>query len=324
MGNLREQVPDQRSNRLAGGTYIYFAGTEIGAEEIKLGRSDEPIQRIKQHASPNGRDEPLRLLAVVRGSRSDEAHLKRYFAQDASRPRSQEWIRAGASDELRGYLRWLMSRPYVATREDSEVIAALPVVPADEWLPNGARSKHFAQLELATSDDRWADMATSVVMEGDFYTRPDIVEPARRTMGGINLNPASCPDANGVVQATDFFGIKENGLLRDWYGRVWLNPPFGKWNEGWAPKVVHEWERGHIDQMCLLASTRAITGQGFLPIKETADALWIGHGRIPFWGPKATSSPDEGHVVFYFGERRAAFRAEFEGSGLGTVYERNG
>ena len=307
---------------LAGDTYIYFAGTEIGAEEIKLGRGDDPIQRIKRQASPNGRDEPLRLLAVVRGSFADEEHLKRHFAAHRSRPRLKEWIKAGPNDEARAYLRWLMSRPFVATREDAEVIAALPPVPADEWLPDGARSKHFAQAELPTSNDRWADMATSVVMEGDFYTGLDIIEPARRVMGVIDLDPASCPEANTVVRAVEHFGIKENGLLRDWYGRVWLNPPFGRWGQGWAPKAVQEWHRGRVEQMCLLASTRSITAQGFLPIKMAADAVWIGHGRIPFWGPKATSGPDEGHVVFYFGARRREFVSEFEESGLGTVYER--
>jgi DNA N-6-adenine-methyltransferase (Dam)/T5orf172 domain len=316
---------DHRSDRQGpkeGDTYIYFFGTEYGDLEVKLGRSDNPLQRLKQHSQSNGHHEPLRVLAILRGSRSDEKALKRYFASHTSRPRSDEWIHAGFDSAIRTWLRWLMSQPYVVTHEDPAAIAALPVVPSEEWLPAETRTKHFAQLELVVPDERWGDLCTSVVMEGDFYTDPRIMEAARMTMGGIDLDPASCAEANRCVGATEFFGIKENGLLRNWAGRVWLNPPFGKWGDGWATKAVYEWRRGQIEQMCLLASTRAITAQGFLPIKVAADALWIGHGRIPFWGPKASSSPDEGHVVFYFGASLATFIDAFERSGLGTVYPR--
>jgi DNA N-6-adenine-methyltransferase (Dam)/T5orf172 domain len=313
--------PDHRSDHslARGDTYIYFFGTESGLEEVKLGRSDNPLRRIKQHATPNGRHEPLRLLAVLRGSHSDEKALKRYFAAHTSRPRSDEWIHAAPDSAMRSWLRWLMTRPFVVTTEDAEAIGALPAVPAEEWLPGEMRTKHYSQLVLPTADDRWADLATSVVMEGDFYTHHDIIAAARETMGEIDLDPASCNEANRVVRAAEFYGFQENGLIRQWWGRVWLNPPFGKWGEGWAQKAAHEWASGTIDQMCLLASTRAITAQGFLPIKQHADAIWIGHGRFPFWGPKA-ASPDEGHVVFYFGQRVELFRQAFEGSGLGTVF----
>jgi hypothetical protein len=65
----------------------------------------------------------------------------------------------------------------------------------------------------------------------EHYTPPAIVEPARRTMGGIDLDPFSCALANTVVNATEFYsgdiGAK-SGFLDPWHGRVFCNPPGGK------------------------------------------------------------------------------------------------
>jgi hypothetical protein len=299
----------------SGSTYIYFFGTEDGTE-IKLGRSKDPHTRKPQHENRNGHHEPLVWLAVLIGSYSDERKLKSYFKAHTSRERSDEWI--SANDEVRDYLRFLRDLPYVATTAEVE-LGAIPRVDSSDWLPTGARRKSPAQLEIPLSSDPWADLATSVVMEGDFYTHPIIIEAARLAMGRIDLDPASCTEANRVVDASQFFGAKENGLHKDWWGNVWVNPPFGSWREHWTPKLIHEWESGRVDQICALASTRAITAQGFHAIVKGANAVWIAYGRHRFWGPKA-GEPDEGHVVFYFGARVSAFREAFEAGGLGTVF----
>jgi len=79
----------------------------------------------------------------------------------------------------------------------------------------------------------------------EYYTDPQIVEAARRVMGGIDLDPASSSIANQTVQAARFFSASEHqitgisddglpvyfihwgGLLEEWHGRVWMNHPFG-------------------------------------------------------------------------------------------------
>lgn len=299
-----------------GFTYIYFFGTEDGGE-VKLGRTQSPIQRLRQHENNAGRHEPLRWLAVLIGTPADEKALKRHFAPWASRGRSGEWIHAG--DIMRDYLRYLRDQPYVATSPDQD-LAGLVQVDSSEWLPGADRRKVITQLHLdpQLDGDPWADLATSVVMEGDFYTHPEIIAAARQVMGGIDLDPASCSEANRVVQADRFFGAKENGLLHRWHGRVWLNPPYGKW-ETWVPKLLHEWGSGRVEQVCALATTRVVTAKGFHPLVHSASAVWLGRGRWKFWGPKA-GEPDEGHVVFYFGDRVAEFSEAFDA--IGAVYER--
>jgi DNA N-6-adenine-methyltransferase Dam len=171
---------------------------------------------------------------------------------------------------------------------------------------------------LAADEDPWSDLETDHVAEGDYYTHRAIIEAAREAMGGIDLDPASCRDANEVVQATRFFSFRENGLLHEWSGRVWLNPPFGNWQE-WVPKTVAEWRSGRIEQMCVLCESRVTTAKMFHPLVREASAVVVMCGRYAFWGPNA-SMPDEGHAIFYFGKNARDFRDAF--SLIGTTFER--
>lgn len=295
--------------------YIYFYGTEAGGE-VKIGHTKQaPTDRRLQHENQAGHDVPMRTLAVVLGQRADEEALKRYFAPHRSRPRSKEWFTAG--EAVRGYLRWLRDLPFVA-RDESE-LPRLHQVDSSDWLPDGRRAKAPLKLRLEDADgwaDPWADLDLDHVAEGDFYTHPDFIEAARLTLGEITLDPASCSEANQVVRAERFYSFHENGLVQDWYGCVWLNPPYGNWGE-WAPKTLDEWRSGRIEAMCLLSTTRVITAQSFHVLVREADALFVANGRYRFWGPKA-KEPDEGHVIFYFGDEPERFIEAF--SPLGTVF----
>jgi hypothetical protein len=61
----------------------------------------------------------------------------------------------------------------------------------------------------------------------EWYSPPDIVERARRVLGEIDLDPASCEAANKVVKALWFYSLErdKNGLDLPWTGRVFCNPP---------------------------------------------------------------------------------------------------
>lgn len=297
--------------------YIYFYGTEDGAE-VKIGKTRQaPGFRLRQHENQAGNYVPMRTLAVVLGQTADEAALKRHFASRRSRSRSREWFTA--DEELRGYLRWLRQRPFVATNEDD--LLRLSAVDASEWLPDELRRTGASQLRLedtGKTEDPWADLDLDHIAEGDYYTHPKIIEAARAALGEIALDPASCSEANVVVAAQEFYSFHENGLLHDWTGTVWLNPPYGNWDE-WAPKALSEWGSGRVSAMCVLATTRVTTALSFHVLVEQADALFIGRGRFRFWGPKA-KEPDEGHVVLYFGTQPESFAEAF--SPLGSVFFR--
>ena len=42
------------------------------------------------------------------------------------------------------------------------------------------------------------------------------------------FDPASHPLAQARVRATQFFTQEDDGLKREWHGRVWLNPPYSQ------------------------------------------------------------------------------------------------
>lgn len=80
-----------------------------------------------------------------------------------------------------------------------------------------------------------AELSTSIVQHSsdsnEHYTPPEIVEAARKVLGHIDLDPASCPMAQEVVKAVAWYGpgspFGEDGLAEPGAGRVFLNPPGG-------------------------------------------------------------------------------------------------
>lgn len=97
----------------------------------------------------------------------------------------------------------------------------------------------------------------------EHYTPIAVTNAARRTMGRIDLDPASCEIANRVVKANRFHAKENNGLLTPWFGKVFLNPPGGrefepdekhKYGSGrvnsqiWWPKLIAEWQSFNVSQ----------------------------------------------------------------------------
>lgn len=63
-------------------------------------------------------------------------------------------------------------------------------------------------------------------------TPPEIIDPMREVLGGVDIDPCSNADFNRIVQARWYCslsgqGAAGNGFACDWSGTVWLNPPGG-------------------------------------------------------------------------------------------------
>jgi hypothetical protein len=85
------------------------------------------------------------------------------------------------------------------------------------------------------------------------YTPAKYLEPAREVLGGIDLDPASCEEANKTVGATTFFDKTRDGLLQEWWGRVWLNPPYGDLAGAFIDKLSEERAAGRVTAaICLV------------------------------------------------------------------------
>jgi hypothetical protein len=100
----------------------------------------------------------------------------------------------------------------------------------------------------------------------EWYTPSKYIEAAREVMGSIDLDPASCELANQTVRASKYYTEQENGLIKPWYGRVWLNPPFSttmkQFENSWQgqsvasmfmKKLMEEYRKGNVTQAMLLA-----------------------------------------------------------------------
>lgn len=147
--------------------------------------------------------------------------------------------------------------------------------------------------------------------ENEWYTPAEYIHAAREVMGGIDLDPASTHEANTIVQAERFYTIADDGLTQDWYGRVWLNPPYSQPLIGrFAEKIADQYVRDSIEQACVLVNNATET-EWFIHMASVANAFCFPKTRIRFWAPDKIASPLQGQAVMYFGEHYLDFTRVF-------------
>lgn len=153
----------------------------------------------------------------------------------------------------------------------------------------------------------------------EWYTPSVYVEAARRVLGSIDLDPASSAEANRTVRAAAYFSAQDDGLAKDWPGRVWMNPPYGGLGPAFIRRLIEQYEAGiTTEAICLLNAHGCDTGW-FRPLWDYT--LCFTYGRIEFDSPTdRTSSPPHGSVFVYLGPRPADFEREF--ASFGAVVER--
>lgn len=154
----------------------------------------------------------------------------------------------------------------------------------------------------------------------EHYSPEFIVEPARALMGGIDLDPASCPKANEVVKAGTFYTQEQDGLNYAWVAlappqalvtwqpsRVFLNPPGGVVRIGktpysnaaiWWCKLVQEWEAGRVQQAIFVGFTLEILRN--TQVNQRVPVQWFHRcypkERIPFLDEQGNPQNQPGHA----------------------------
>jgi len=174
--------------------------------------------------------------------------------------------------------------------------------------------------KIADTGSEGASQPVNVTMfsseTNEYYTPPQYVEAAREVMCGIDLDPASNEQAQEWIQADTFYTIADDGLNQPWFGRVWLNPPYGKEGnnsnqELWSQRLVAEYREGNVAEAVLLV--KAALGYNWFENLWWNWPVCFARERLSFIRSNGDSKGQskQGTAFLYLGENVARFRQVF-------------
>lgn len=131
------------------------------------------------------------------------------------------------------------------------------------------------------------------MLKDEWLTPPEII----RALGPFDLDPCS-PINRPWDTAKHHMTILDDGLKRDWTGRVWLNPPYGKEAAAWLNKL------GEHGNGIALIFARTETEMFFDHVWNKAQALLFFKGRLYFHhvtGERARANAGAPSVLIAYG-----------------------
>lgn len=151
--------------------------------------------------------------------------------------------------------------------------------------------------------------------DDEWYTPEQYIEAAREVMGSIDLDPASNDFANETVKASVYYDEARNGLEQEWWGNIWLNPPY-------SSALIQQFAEKLADSLfkqAIVLVNNATETAWFRTLIENADAVVFPTGRIKYRkrdGEKGT--PLQGQAFIYFGDAPGRFLKVFSEFGWGA------
>lgn len=140
----------------------------------------------------------------------------------------------------------------------------------------------------------------------EWLTPPPII----KALGEFDLDPCA-PSVRPWDTARLHYSRSENGLTKEWIGRVWLNPPYGQQTGLWLNKL-----KKHGDGIALIFA-RTETKM-FFDYCWRADALLFLLNRLYFYhvdGTRASANAGAPSVLVAYGDKnvRALKECRIEG-----------
>ena len=117
-------------------------------------------------------------------------------------------------------------------------------------------------------------------------------EPIARAVDGFDLDPC----ASQTSDLADVNLTKDEGGLRQWHGKVWMNPPYSD-VETWMRHAELQEQYGHTDLIVGLVFARTGT-QWFHKHAANADLVCFVKGRLTFGGADNTAPAPSMVVVW--------------------------
>jgi len=203
----------------------------------------------------------------------------------------------------------------------AQKVAAIPEDEFEEivtdWRDTLQEANQRVTTNIIAAADRIHNHRAQGTGENEWYTPDEYLEAARRVLGGIDLDPASSEIANQRVKAKRFFTIEDDGLARDWAGKVWMNPPYSQPHiRLFAEKLVDEFQAGRVSEAIALTHNYTDTAW-FHIMAQACTAICFTRGRIGFLSPEGKkAAPTQGQAFFYFGTHPDRFADAFAGVGF--------
>jgi hypothetical protein len=131
----------------------------------------------------------------------------------------------------------------------------------------------------------------------EWLTPPQII----KALGEFDLDPCA-PINRPWPTAKNHYTILDDGLMREWFGRVWMNPPYGKALVNWLNRLAL-----HGNGLALTFA-RTDTAAFHKFVFPVVDSILFLHGRITFYNVDGTPGSFNGgapSVLLAYGGRNS-------------------
>lgn len=147
-----------------------------------------------------------------------------------------------------------------------------------------------------------------VMRTDEWLTPPEILAK----LGAFDLDPCS-PIVRPWDTARRHYTVADDGLSKEWFGRVWMNPPFGREATRWMHRLAE-----HGNGIALIPA-RTETAMFYESVWTRADAVLFLKGRPHFHrvdGSRASFNSGAPICLVAYGQRN---HAALLNSNLGVV-----
>jgi hypothetical protein len=145
----------------------------------------------------------------------------------------------------------------------------------------------------------------------EHYTPAKYLEAVRLVLGGIDLDPASCAQANATVRATRYFTKAQDGPSQPWHGRVWCNPPYCRQAHRFVEKLLTEYRAGNVKAGILLLNGFHSDSAWFKPLWDFT-FCFTDHTIKFNTDEQYRDQPNRSSIFIYLGPDPDAFEREFK------------
>jgi DNA N-6-adenine-methyltransferase (Dam) len=300
---------------------VYFYRT-IDFRAMRIGFTNDHVGRFSTHDSSG-----LIFVAAILGDGqscgSVEKSIQKHFDYCP--------VAMGDSDsffkynEVIPYVTILLELDYATNR--IELIPSCPILPWQMINPKDVMNRKYKYDE----DHQGLLFATAKSKSSirDSWQSPiELAETSKSALHGrIDLDPASCLEANRRIDATYIYNERINGLKQSWRGvkglpdkpsHVFLNPPYSsKLLVAFITKLISEIECGNVEEAVTVTNLQSFVYASGELLQRNAKAHAVLNKRIKFHPPKGVSfgSPKHGTICSYFGKEPDEFKTAFRKTG---------